>query len=83
MHEWRDGLIALAARRPRVLTLDLRRVTFVDASVVVTLRALERRLIPGGGSLALLVPASLATTLRFMGLSHLVADPLRTPASAA
>jgi anti-anti-sigma regulatory factor len=73
--DWRDGLIDLAARRPHRLVLDLREVTFLDASVIATVRALERRLAPVRGAVALLAHDRLAARLRVLGVDHLLADP--------
>ena len=68
----RSGLTRLASLRPHRLVLDLSRVTFLDASVVTILEALERRVRGAGGSLIVLAEGSAKRTLVAMGRAHLV-----------
>lgn len=69
---WVDSLIELAARRPRRLVLDMRRVTKVDAGAVRTLLALEKRLLASGGRMVVHAGAAAATTLTAIGAGHLI-----------
>lgn len=70
--ELRAGLTGLAARRPRRLVLDLRKVVFLDATAVSILRALERRIGAAGGRLVLVADGEVRRTLTALGAAHLV-----------
>jgi anti-anti-sigma regulatory factor len=72
----RSLLASLASRRPRRLLLDLTDATAIDASVVVILRALERRVTAAGGALVVIADGAVARTIAGIGAGDLLASDL-------
>jgi anti-anti-sigma factor len=70
----RSVLTTLASKRPRRLVLDLREATFIDAAVIVILRALERRVTGAGGMLSVVAEGRVARTIAAVGAGDLLAS---------